>query len=106
MRRNDKGIAVPGESFPLPWAVIPDHTGDYIVAANEEEVFDVSRIEQTAEFIVDAANYHERFADIVRRLAEWKTTLKGRDFIKGASELDWISDDAAALWAEYQEDLK
>jgi len=45
-----------------------------------------------------AANYHERFAEIVRRLAEWNDDDEPiRDVVK-------ISIDAAALWKEYQEE--
>jgi hypothetical protein len=91
--RRENGVSVPGESFPLPWAVTPDHAGSFIGAANGEEIFTADRIEGTAEFAVYAANYHSRLAEIVRRLAQMK---RYDDF----ADVWSVCDDAANLWAE------
>jgi hypothetical protein len=48
-----------------------------------------------------SANFHERMADIVRRLHEWNN-----DETFNAIAIMGIADHAAALWAEYQEAVK
>ena len=106
--RTVNGIAVPGEGCPLPWAVIPDHCGTYVADANGEEVFDVSRLEGTAEFQVVAANYHAKMAEIVRRLDDWIVRRLGdwNDNDQLIDDVVKISIDASALWDEYQEAVK
>ena len=55
---------------------------------------------QTCEASHVCCKYHERMADLVRRLAEWNDNdYPIRDVVK-------ISIDAAALWAEYQKEVK
>jgi hypothetical protein len=100
MRTNDRGIAVPGPADKLPWSCDPERIEKWIAIADAEGVL-LGYEGVTAEFAVLAANYHERMADIVRRLEAWN----------GAQDTSedglWdIVNDATALWAEYQEAVK
>lgn len=54
---------------------------------------------EMAEFLRESANYHERLADIVRRLAE-------QGSIGDRALLYDLVQDAATLWQEYREDPK
>jgi hypothetical protein len=114
---NDKRKIKPGDKFGRWQVVAYEYNGngeDEALIQDTESGFGefyvpvhfLETLNINPEHVKVRSNFHERFADIVRRLAEWKTTLKGRDFIKGASELDSISGDAVELWAEYQENPK
>jgi hypothetical protein len=105
MRTNDRGIAMSGNHSPLPWKPNDtkpgrwdiDTANDYVVTSAE---WSGIRSQRDRDFIVVAANYHERMADIVRRLAEWcEGGPEGEFFLV-------IASDAGKLWAEYQEAVK
>jgi hypothetical protein len=99
MRRDENGVAVPGQSFKLPLR----HLGAKGVPA---EVIDAAGVTvapviyslEMADFIVHAANYHACLADIVRRLAEWH--VHKDDTI----DILPIVADAAELWEEMQKE--
>lgn len=102
MKRNEKGIAVPGEYVNLPLR----HLGAKGVPAEVVDAMGVTVTPviygiDTAEFIIYAANFHERLADIVRRLLEHSNKIAAN-----AEPISDILDDAAALWTEYQENAE
>jgi hypothetical protein len=100
MRTNDAGIAVPSESSPLPWKLWP-HT--YPSGINDANGRFIESSPETLRFQHVAANYHERMADIVRRLA---TVENWPDRMMVAGSALAIAEDAAALWAEYQKEVQ
>jgi hypothetical protein len=101
MRTNDRGIAVPGEWVEMPLTCSDDITLPAITDATDGIVCDVMIAGDFGKFLTVAANFHERMADIVRRLAIWNTgSLTDRDSLYKAG------DDAAALWAEYQKEVQ
>jgi hypothetical protein len=80
LKRNEAGIAVPDDETPLPWKVerderISDRCGMKVDS-------DSDGFPDTLHFIAHAANYYERLADIVRRLAETPTSM-GQTFYAG-----------------------
>jgi len=98
VRRDANGVVVPDEESPLPWKVVFSEA----CAADGSTVADIGLPDDRA-FIVHAANYHGRLADIVRRFVEmcnlWQTGP--------ASELETflekdraLREDASALWDE------
>lgn len=99
MKTNDRGIAVPSDD-----AILPIRTdGDAIIPSLVSEdgcVADTFVDPDFAEFLAVAANYHERMADIVRRLAEWN------EGDPAADNYTSIASDASKIWAEYQEAVK
>jgi hypothetical protein len=98
MKTNDRGIAVPSNGSPLPWKPWPRRIPSGIVGANGRFI---DTEPDTFRFQTVAANYHERMAEIVRRLEAWS----------GAQDTPedglWdIINDATTLWAEYQDAVK
>ena len=98
MRTNDRGIAVPSERSPLPWHVECDIVYDVDRAWVSDCVASTD-----AKFITHAANFHERMADLVRRLATVEN-WPDRMMVTGSALA--IAEDAAALWAEYQKEVQ
>ena len=108
MKTNDRGIAVPGNHSPLPWKANDTNPGRLDTdAANDNEITSEKRegirSQRDRDFMIVAANYHERMADVVRRLAEAEN-WPDRMMVAGSALA--IAEDAAALWAEYQEAVK
>jgi hypothetical protein len=99
--RTENGIAVPSEQSPLTWAYIECDSLNEIVDDNGQQVIGHVHNAYDADFLVVAANYHERMADLVRRLAEWNPTDETDPDI-----LLHLCNDAAALWAEYQKEVQ
>ena len=100
MRRDEKGVAMPGPSFNLPLSVdggpgVPAHIRDVAGVTVAPVVYTL----EMAEFIVHAANYHARLADIVRRLAKWHS-----EAVAPCGSLSFnlikISQEANELWEE------
>ena len=101
MKRNENGIAVPGEPFTLPLRVNTakgtlTHITDVVGLTVTPVVYTV----EMAEFLREAANFHERFGEIVRKLAEW------HDQDDDTIDILPIVTDAADLWEEYREEAK
>ena len=89
MRRDANGVVVPAGHDPLPWNR-SDHEDGWPADAKDNII---GFGNDTIDFIVHAANYHGRLADIVRRLAEWsESDLMG--------DVDAMIVDAAKLWDE------
>lgn len=97
MKTNDRGIAVPSEQSPTPWQYKETEFYNEIVDDNDDTVIEDVLAKDDAKFQVVAANYHERMADIVRRLGESGQTL---------DQWDDIAEDAGKLWAEYQKEVQ
>lgn len=97
MKRDENGVAVPGQSFRLPLS----HLGAKGVPA---EVIDAAGVTvapviyslEMVEFMVYAANYHARLAEIVRQLAEWHD--------QEIEDIGVIVADAVELWDEMRKD--
>jgi len=104
MRRDENGIAVPHEESPIPWtaadsdewASVRTRAGD----GNMETLVCEPYFRVDADFIAHAANYHQRLADIVRRLAEWHN--QEDDTI----DILPIVTDAAKFWAEMTDETE
>lgn len=96
MKTNDREIAIPDILMnPLPWKVerderITDRAGCLVYQ-------DKDSTPDTLHFVAVAANYHERMADLVQRLATAGFQV---------AELTDIADDAVALWAEYRKEVQ
>jgi hypothetical protein len=103
MRTNDVGIAVPHEDSPIPWK--PDGQDEWARVLCGKGTSQTMVCEpyflRDAQFISVAANYHERMSDLVRRLLDWHHG----PLEKHVSLCD-ICNDAAALWAEYREEVQ
>ena len=103
MKTDDAGIAVPGGDVVMP--LVGD--GDIVVPGvwdSEQDYFaEIYGGPDFAEFLIVAANYHKRMADIVRRLA---TVENWPDRMMVAGSALAIAEDAAALWAEYQKEVQ
>lgn len=100
MKTNDRGIAVPGPADQLPWSCDPERIEKWIAIADANgDLLGYEGV--TAKFAVLAANYHERMADIVRRLEVWNAAENTME-----DGLWDIVNDATALWAKYQEAVK
>jgi len=99
MKRDENGIAVPHEESPIPWtaadsdewASVRTRAGD----GNMETLVCEPYFRVDADFIAHAASYHQRLADIVRRLIDGD-----------ASDMCFVVDDARALWAEMTDETK
>lgn len=111
LRRNELGIAVPGIASPLPWKnergpiffgpdIEPEEavtSEEGAVFASDDDIVAEAYDEDDAAFLRHAANYHERLADIVRRIKAW---IDG----EAADDFGPIVDDAAELWDEMSRD--
>jgi hypothetical protein len=93
----------PNDTKPGRWDI--DTANDYVVTSAE---WSGIRSQRDRDFIIVSANYHERMADLVRRIVDWdKKYPKGMIHSYHAEkEHDAIADDAAALWAEYQKEVQ
>lgn len=95
MRTNQNDIAIPHKGSPLPWKSWPKLIPNGIIDANGRFI---DTEPDTFQFQAISANFHERFADLVRRMAEPENL--------SLSELDEIVTDAKTAWEEYQTDLR
>jgi len=101
VKRNENGVVVPGEYVKLPLRHLgakgaPAEVVDAMGVTVTPVVYGID----TADFIIHAANHHERFAEIVRRFSEW------HDQDDDTIDILPIVTDAATLWKEYQEEPK
>ena len=103
MKRNENGVVVPSDESPLPWKPWPCFTPIGLVDANGRWTEKISW--ETIQFQAHAANYHERFADIVRRLVTWADE-SGKPGTPMTVNLFTLCEDAASLWKEYREEPK
>lgn len=97
MKTNDRGIAVPGIVDPLPWKLDVKSGAQW--AKDARGVY-LGLERDTMEFQIVAANFHERMADIVRRLAD--VTL----YADASPDVIRLQDDADSAWSEYQEEVQ
>ncbi len=98
MRTNDVGIAVPDPCFRLPLRHIIGH-GHEIVDADGITVAPTVFTRDMTDFMVIAANFHAKMAEIVRRLNELGT-------VGDKALMYQLWKDAALLWAEYQAEVQ
>jgi hypothetical protein len=105
MRRDENGIAVPHEVDPRPWKTNFVSGDRWLYDCNGNPV---GLSGDTLEFIPHAANYHQRLADIVRRISEWdkkfpKSTIHN---VHAEKQFDQIVSDASYLWAEMTDETE
>jgi hypothetical protein len=100
MKRDENGIAVPHDVDPRPWKMNVVSGDRWLYDCNGNPV---GRSRDTFEFIPHAANYHQRLADIVRRLADTPTNMEPTFF---AGYVTRLIHESQSLWSEMADETK
>jgi len=95
MKRDANGVAVPDEESPLPWMY---EIG--MLRASDGSPVCEGMLPEDNQFVIHAANYHARLADILRRSVEIFDLLKTGPLSTFLEKDQALREDASALWDE------